>query len=120
VEDGVKAFGGQLCQSSFGTNYIYASGSLKLTSTGKATWKEAGLFIRFEREPESECPYFSHTLKGTNNATSSEQPLEVEFSDQKLKLKKGSSKECPKEAELTVSFPSTEDPPVDEQIQPAG
>jgi hypothetical protein len=116
VQRGLKAWAEENCQSElFGNIFIYVDrGSLKLRSTGKATWKEAGLVIGFERN-RIECGYSSHSLKGTNNATSSEEPLEVKFSDQKLKLNKGSSKECPKEAELTVSFPSAEFP-VEEQI----
>ena len=84
-------------------------GVLKLISFGKATEGPVRFVFRFERGEE--CHFTKSRLIGTSDATSTRGAFGFGFSNQRLHRDKTvqSSENCPTEAEISVSFPSTRD-----------
>jgi hypothetical protein len=86
--------------------------ALKLRANGKATIKPANLFIfteKYDLGPELECYFTAAQMTGSNTATASRAPLQLEFKH-KFKLDKAaSSTHCPKTAELEFWLFFTED-----------
>jgi hypothetical protein len=87
-------------------------GPLKLNSKGKATEGPVVFHIEWERgrgpEGFAECYFAARKLKGTNNATPSSAPLQLELGGT-LKLDKSfaNSEECPKQAQVSFALAST-------------
>jgi hypothetical protein len=80
--------------------------SLAVSFKKKAELKsiESGLFFDMDFEKGAICNFNSALLKGKNNQTFPKSPLEVTFTEQKLKLLSDSSAGCPRTATINLSF----------------
>ena len=115
---------GESCESPRGHAFpdLYPQGPLELRANGKATLGPAVLAITFELSDERSS-YGTKMLRGTNTATSTRGPLQLEI-DQTLKLQRSESpKTCPKQA--TMHFETsyingeagaTAEEPIEEQV----
>jgi hypothetical protein len=127
----VNGGGQEACRSFTGNAFFHLEsldGPLKLRASGKATTGAVALLIEFEhvtyqeeRYSDVECFFSAKRLTGSNTATTNRQPLAIELEGQ-LKLDRSLSSEnakhiCPKTAELSMSFPLTENEEGEEEIE---